>query len=220
MSKPIAWSFSSLSDFYNCPLAYKLKRVTKEFPLVETEAMRYGAEIHKHLELRARDKTPLPDHLKWTEAIFQQVEGSGMEMSAEARVALDRSLKPVGWFDRNVWVRCVFDLVVRGDDSSRILDWKTGKRKFDSDQLMLFAATEFALFKNVNTVKSGYVWLKDKKLDTETFTRADVPSLWGHFMPKVEKLEQAYAKDNWPARPSGLCGWCPAKKSQCKYSKN
>jgi hypothetical protein len=217
--KAPAWSFSSLNDFENCPRAYQLKRVTKECKTVESEAMRHGTIQHEHLETRARDKTTLPKELEWFEPSMKRLEETGATIIAEQAVGLTKGLTPTTFFGKDVWVRGKLDLTLRHKTTSTVLDWKTGKRKLDSDQLMLFAGFEFASRPEVDEVKTGYVWLKDRKIDTETFTRKDVPMIWGHFMPKVERIERAYEKDEWPCKPSGLCGWCPASKAQCKNSK-
>lgn len=216
---PPAWSFSSLNDFINCPLSYKLKRVTKECKQEESEAMRHGTIQHEHCEMRVKDKRPLPESLAWLEKTFLTLEASGGGLIAEQAVGLTKGLVSTGFFAKDVWVRGKLDLTIRYGDKSVVLDYKTGKRKFDSDQLMLFAGFEFADRPFIKEVRTGYVWLKDKAIDSETFTRDDVPRIWGHFMPKVERLENAYANDEWPCRPSGLCGWCPANKSQCKNAK-
>lgn len=217
--KLIAWSFSSLNDFANCPLSFKLKRVTKECPSVETEAMRHGTIQHEHLELRVRDGKELPPELQWMESRIKIIEDSGGELIAEEKVALTKGLQVTEFFAKDVWVRGVKDLTVRYENKSVVLDHKTGKRKFDSDQLMLFAGFEFAARPEIDEVRTGYIWLKDKKIDSETYTRRDIPMIWSHFVPKVERLEKAYETDSWPAKPSGLCPWCPATLAQCKYAK-
>lgn len=215
-----AWSFSSLNDYANCPRAYQLKRVTKEVKVVETEQMRYGTECHLFLENRVAKNEPLPEHLAWVEPYLVQMEKSGGQLIAEQKLGLTKGLTPTGFFSPDVWVRGVVDLTVRYGDKSVVIDHKTGKRKMDSDQLMLFAAFEFADRPHVPEVRTGYLWLKDKKLDTEVFKRGDLGRIWGHFNPKVEKLEQAYLKDEWPCRPSGLCNpWCGATRAQCKHKK-
>ena len=219
MIKPLAWSFSSLNDFQNCPLAFKLKRVTKECPVIESEAMRYGTECHLHLENRVAKKTPLPDHLSWMDGTIRKLEDSGGKLIAEQKVALTKGLGPTTFFAKDVWVRGIKDLTVRYGDRSIVLDYKSGKRKFDHEQLMLFAGFEMADRPFIGEVATGYVWLKDKAVDSKTYTRDDLPTIWGHFMPKVEKLEKAYANDDWPAKPSGLCGWCSANTTQCKHAK-
>lgn len=219
MSSMPAWSFSSLNDFTNCPRAYQLKRVTKEVKQVESEAMRHGTIQHEHLELRVRDKKELPPELEWMEHSIRVMEESGARLVAEQDVGLTKGLSATGFFAPDVWVRGKLDLNIHFETSVTTLDFKTGKRKVGSDQLMLFAGFNFALRPEVETVKTGYVWLKDKAIDSQTFTRKDVPVIWGHFLPKVERLERAYESDTWPERPSGLCGWCSASKAQCKNAK-
>lgn len=219
MSPMPAWSFSSLNDHANCPRAYELKRVLKEVQTVETEQMRFGTECHLFLENRVAKNEPLPDHLAWVEPYIVSMEQSGGKLIAEQKLGLTKGLEPTGFFSPDVWVRGVVDLTVRYGDKSVVIDHKSGRRKMDSDQLMLFAAFEFADRPYVPEVRTGYLWLKDRKLDTEVFKREDLGRIWGHFMPKVEKLEQAYLNNEWPARPSGLCGWCPASRAQCKYKK-
>lgn len=219
--KPLAWSFSSVNDFLNCPKSYYLKRVSKETPVVETEAMRFGTMQHKHLEDRVRKNTPLPPDLSWLDPMLTKFANiPDGEIFAEHQVALTKGLKYCGWFDKTVWVRGILDVGYRTETESCVLDYKSGKRKFDKDQLMLFAGLEFATRPLLEKVKTGYVWLKDKKLDTEVYTRADVPMIWGHFIPTVEKIEKAMMTGEWKSVPSGLCGWCSAKPSQCKFSKN
>lgn len=214
-----AWSFSSLNDYTNCPRAYQLKRVTKACVQSETEAMRHGTIQHEHLELRVRDKKVLPPELQWIESSIRKLENSGGTLVAEQAVGLTKGLTPTGFFSDDVWVRGKLDLTVEFDTSSTVLDWKTGARKMNSDQLMLFAGFSFALRPEIEMVRTGYVWLKDKKIDANTFERKDVPVIWGHFLPKIGRLERSYKEDDWPARSSGLCHYCPATKLQCKYSK-
>ena len=164
--KATPWSFSSLNEFSNCPRSYQLKRVTKECKQVESEAMRHGTVQHEHCEMRVKNKTPLPESLAWMEPQFQKMEKSGATMIPEQAIGLTKGLSPTGFFAKDVWVRGKLDLTLRYGKSSTILDYKTGKRKPDSDQLMLFAGFEFADRPHIETVKTGFVWLKDKKIDS------------------------------------------------------
>jgi len=181
--------------------------------------MRHGTIQHEHCELRVKEGKPLPESLSWLEKSIKSLEESGGSLIAEQAVGLTKGLVSTGFFADDVWVRGKLDLTVRYGTKSIVLDYKTGKRKFDSDQLMLFAAFEFADRPFIPEVRTGYVWLKDKAIDSETFTRKDVPRIWEHFIPKVERLEKAYKNDAWPAKSSSLCGWCSASKSQCKFAK-
>ena len=49
--KQVSWSHSALKDYEGCPKRYQEVKVLKNFPFTETEATRYGNEVHKALEL-------------------------------------------------------------------------------------------------------------------------------------------------------------------------
>ena len=55
-------------------------------------------------------------------------------------------------------------------------------------------------------------------MDRETYSRVDAPMLWEKMLSKTSRIEQSLEKDNWPAKPSGLCGWCPCKKF-CEFAR-
>ena len=99
-----------------------------------------------------------------------------------------------------------------------VMDWKTGKRKPDFFQMEIFAGQVFKHFPDIQRVKTVLVWLKDMKLDEETYTRIDMMGIWGGITTATSRIEQALHHDNWPARPSGLCGWCPAQ-STCRWAR-
>lgn len=95
----------------------------------------------------------------------------------------------------------------------------TGKPKPDADQLKLFAAATFALHPHAEKVKTGYVWLGHNRVDEEHFHRGDEANVWREFLPRVQRMEQAVAKQDHPPRPSGLCrAWCPVPKRMCEFS--
>ncbi len=215
-----AWSYSSLNDFLNCPRSYQLKRVTKECKEEESVAMKNGNIVHKHLEDRVNVYTPLPTELEWMEPHISTLERAGGEIIAERRVTLNDKFEITTWFAKDAWLRAKLDLTLRFSypPASLVFDYKTGKRKVDGDQLMLFAGLEFILYPATQEVRTGYIWLKDKVIDKQIFVPKDKPRIWGHFLPKVERLAQAHEKDVWPCKPSGLCPWCPARKAQCEYS--
>jgi hypothetical protein len=106
------------------------------------------------------------------------------------------------------------------DDKAVALDWKTGKRKMDSDQLLLMAAFLFTYYPKVSVVDTGFVWLKENKIDRKEVSRNDVGTIWGTFVQRSKRLETAYEQDVWLAKPSGLCnGWCPVPRRLCEFSK-
>lgn len=211
-----AWTFSQLEKFETCPKQFYHVRVAKDIVEPQTEATLWGSKVHTAMEDRIRDGTPLPEGMEQWEGFAKQICAMPGEKLAEEKMALDKSFQPAEW--DNAWTRGIADMLIVHGNKAATLDYKTGKRKL-THQLMLYAAYTFAYYPEVETVTTGFVWLRDKKIDRETFTRADIPTIWGTFLPKVRKLEAAYEKDKWMARPSGLCnGWCPVKS--CEFYKD
>ena len=129
-TKTPAWSYSSLSNFEQCPRQYKLLKIDKVVPFKETEAIRHGNEVHKALELRLKDKTPLPAKYAQYESMVAKLDKPGVFVEAE--YALTRNLEPCGWWDKSCWVRGKVDAGVKAKDKVLIVDWKTGKMKPES----------------------------------------------------------------------------------------
>lgn len=218
MTKMPAWSWSSYQDYLNCPLQYNLTRVTKQVVRPETEHLVWGNKVHSALEDRVKDGTPLPDGMQKWEKYARWATDSGVPPITERKVALDKDLNPVDFWDKKAWCRGVLDLTLLADTLAVVLDWKTGKVRAESDQLKLFAGFIFAWHSEVDTVRTGYVWLNHDKVTEQTYQRIHVEQIWSTFSPGLERMERSYNSGDWPARPSGLCGWCPVGRGLCKYS--
>jgi hypothetical protein len=219
MKKQVAWSHSALNSFETCPLRYYKTRVSKEVVEPQTEVLRYGNGVHKAFELRLKDGTALPEYLQCHEPLVKSLMQKKGERLVEKQWAIDKSFRPVGWFDKNVWCRGVVDVGIVHRDTAVLLDWKTGKRKPDNDQLKLFAGLTFAHYRSVKTVTTGFVWLAANKIDNESFTRDQAGEVWSSFLPRVQRLEIAYEENKWQAKPSGLCAnYCPVPRAHCEFS--
>ena len=218
MNEP-AWSYSSLTAYETCPYRYFLTRVTKEVKEPPTDATRHGVAVHLALELRLRDKTPLPAAYAAYEKYCVSIEKSGGTVCAEEQYALAGTLQRVDWFAKNVWVRSILDVSIFNGKNAAVLDWKTGKVKPESAQLKLSAAMIFHTHPEVQKVSSGFIWLKEDKITKETFTREnDLHLIWKEFLPRVKRLTLAVAESKWEKKPSGLCrNWCPVGKSKCQH---
>lgn len=222
----MAWSYSALTSYETCPYRFYSTRVSKDVVEPAGLPILLGNEAHKALEVSVRDGAPMPSTVEATtttgetgfvstsgwEKIVGMVLNTPGEKLVEQQIALDKKLCRVGWIDKDVWVRGIIDLLIINGDKALALDWKTGKRKVDSDQLQLFAALIMHVYPQIDRVDTGFVWLKTKELDRQTFHRNDLPSIWANFNPRVKRLECAYAANDWTKRPSGLCkNWCPVK---------
>jgi len=213
----LSHSYSSIKLFENCPLRYYRQRILKEVKDEGGEASIYGDRIHKLLEARLKGADIDPEISKY-EPLCQAVEQLAQkgELYIEKEMVLTENLTPTTWWEKDAWLRSKLDiLVVMGPDAV-VMDWKTGKRKPDFFQMTMFAAQVFKFYPEVQRVKASLVWLKDLSMDTEQYTRLDMNVLWTQILKKIQRIHDAYHTDNWPARPSGLCNYCPCKHD-CPY---
>jgi hypothetical protein len=211
-----AWTYSQLDKFETCPRQFFHVRVAKDVVEPPTEATMWGEKVHSAFEDRIKDNTPLPEGMTQWEPFAAKLERLPGVKYTEQKMAVGKDFQPTDW--SSGWTRGIADLLVVSGSSAVVMDYKTGKRKL-TEQLMLYAGYTFAYYPEVSTVTTGFVWLRDKKIDKETYKREDVPMIWNTFLPRVRKLELAYEKNAWPCRPSGLCnGWCPVKT--CEFYKN
>lgn len=99
-----------------------------------------------------------------------------------------------------------------------LITHNTGKRKADFTQLNLFSAALFAQHPELEQIKQTYLWLKTNQHDSETMARSGVTTFWQKMLPRVQRMEYAYANDQYFEKPSGLCnGWC--YHPTCQYRK-
>lgn len=216
-----AWSYSALDSFETCPLKHYLTRVSKQVKEEESEALRWGNFVHKALEDRIRLNKPLPETLRRYEVFVTAIERRNGVLEAEQKIALTEDFEPVDFFNRRTWLRAVLDVMLTSPDGKKalVIDWKTGKNIPDDDQLKLFAAVAFAMTPGLERVHAGYAMLKlNKMTEPVVFHREQEPELWQNFMPRVERLKQAHERNQWPAKPSGLCkNYCPVGRDNCEY---
>lgn len=217
--KVIPWSYSAMNTFETCPRQYEAKHVTKEVPFVQNEAGKWGDEVHKALENAIKLGRPLPSNMvqykPFLDAVKRRAEKLGGKLIAEQQVAVTRDLKFVSWFTKRtaenpVWFRTKIDATVLCDGYAEIYDWKTGKKKDDSDQLLLYVLVLFLLYPNIQRVKVGFVWLKEGEVDPPVeYTRDQLPEILEYWEKKYEVLEEAWVLNDFPPKPSGLCKrWC------------
>lgn len=216
----LSHSYSSIKLFENCPYRYMRQRVVKDIVDEGGEASINGERIHKFLEDRLKENLELPQEVAHYEPLCRAVEhlASVGELHIEKELVLNDNLQPTGWWDADAWFRSKLDILVIIGKDAVVMDWKTGKRKPDFFQMQIFAVQVFKHFPDVVRVKTSLVWLKDNKMDTETYTRLQANELWAEIIKRINRIEKALEHDVWPAKPSGLCRYCPARHD-CDFAK-
>jgi hypothetical protein len=125
-----------------------------------------------------------------------------------------------------VWCRVGLDVLKIKNDTASITDWKTGKLKPDSEQLMLYATAVFIHHPEVQEIEARLVFLKQ---DTGPhipmrdcfygilIRRYDLLEFWEQYEHKVNALHHAVLTTNFPPQPSGLCrAHCPV--TSCEHN--
>lgn len=216
MRTPLAWSYTSLDDFVNCPRAFYEKRVIKSVKDEGGPHLDWGNLVHKAFELRQRDGTTLPDTLAMHEPYMRKLLDLPGTHTVERKVALDKRRQPCGFFDKNVWFRGIIDYTKLHGERALLIDYKTGKPHAKFKQLKLFALHVFAEHSTIEEVECRFYWTKTETSTGQTYNRRDIAQLWSEFVPDLRQYAEAFKSDTWQPRQSGLCnGWCPVQ--HCEF---
>lgn len=216
----LSHSYSSIKLYENCPLRYFRQRIVKDVVDEGGEASKYGERVHAFLEARLKENALLPQEVAHYESLCSAVEriAHNGELFVEKELVLTDNLTPTTWWEPDAWLRSKLDILVISGDMANVMDWKTGKRNADQFQMQLFAAQVFKHYPEVTRVKTSLVWLKDMTMDTETYYHSGVNTIWAEVMKRIQRINDSLEHDNWPAKPSGLCRYCPARHN-CDYAR-
>lgn len=206
MNKPTAWSYSRIKAFETCPKQFYHEKILKEFPYVETEAMRYGTEFHKAAEDFVRDGTKVAQKFEFTQPVLDDLAAREGVKHLELKMGLTIDLKPCGFFAKDVWFRGIVDYLSIDGSKGRVVDYKTGKsaQYADPDQLELMALTVFKHFPEVDSVRGALLFVIANKLIPGEYDRSD-ESRWTKWIARVNRLQDAVDSGVWNPKPSGLC---------------
>lgn len=209
--KYTAFSYSRLNNYEQCPKKFYALAIAKTFKEEETEAMNYGKAVHKSLELRVANNTPLPSHLAHLEPIVAPLAAAPGKKLAEFQMAITPSMAPTSWFGKDVYCRAIADLVVDVGPRAALFDYKTGKKADDFLQLKLTASLYFQHAPRVEKITCAFVWTKDKSITKTSIDREDIGDLWAGLMPRIDRYQEAFRNMDFPPRPGRHCRWCPVK---------
>lgn len=100
-----------------------------------------------------------------------------------------------------------------------VADWKTGKssRFADTSQLELMAAMAMVHFPEVQAVKGMLFFLVANDIIQASYKRADLPEILSKWTGYADQVDEMNAENPWPAKPSGLCKFCPVTEDVCEH---
>ena len=219
MKQP-AWSHSSLKDFEGCQRRYYEVKVLKNYPFTETEATRYGNQVHQAIEDYIMKGTPIPPEYEQFKPVVEAMLRKEGRKLAEYEMALTVDLKPTSWKAKDVWVRGIADILIVDDENltAWVGDWKTGNNKYpDRDQLVLMSLMVFAHFPHIRKVNSALLFIVKNDMVKMSMAREDIDKHWWDYRERTARLEACFANDVWNPNQTPLCGWCPVKT--CEFNK-
>jgi hypothetical protein len=207
-----AWSYSAIGLFEQCPKKYYHIKVVKDVTEPKSEAIMYGELVHSAAENYIKEDKPIPPQFSQFEEPLQLLKEMPGEKHCEYRMGLTERGEPCGFFDANVWLRGIADLIIINDDEARIIDYKTGKssKYADTKQLDLMALCVFSHFPQVKHIKAGLLFLVCEDLIKRNYTRADVVGIMREWTERYQWLAQTFKEDVWNAKPNFTCRqYCP-----------
>lgn len=212
MTNKVVWSHSALKDYESCARKYHVVRVLKQHKFVETEATRYGTQLHEAAEFYVRDGTPLPPQFEFVQPMLDALIKKPGRKLCEHKMALTVDLQPCGWIGDDVWVRGIADLLIVDDENltAWVVDYKTGNNKYpDREQLALMSLMVFAHFPHIRKVNSALLFVVKNDMVKASMSVDEAADIWWKYRERIARIEAAHDTGVWNPKPSPLCPWCP-----------
>jgi ATP-dependent exoDNAse (exonuclease V) beta subunit len=207
---------SGILEFESCEKKFFHTKIAKTHKSQVTEAITYGNQVHQQLEMYVKKAEKLPTHLEHISPVIESLRSLGYTLYAELEMAIDANWKPIQFWDKSGYLRGKIDLVALKGDEAIVLDYKTGKRKNDPFQLKIYGAVLYHVL-GLRKVESGYLWLKTKESDHFTIDGGNIALIQQEITERISKVLEAEKTNEWKARTSPLCGWCPVL-SDCEFA--
>jgi RecB family exonuclease len=203
------WSFSKAKAFETCPKQFYHEKILKEYPVEETEAMRYGTEFHKACENYIGEGKPLPKKFDFIKDTLDALNKKRGVKLCEKKLGLTADLEPCDFFSKRVWFRGIADLLIVDTlaETAWVIDYKTGRsaQYADKGQLELMAMSVFKHYPDIKKVRAGLLFVVANKLVKHQYEIDSESLLWEKWLGIYGKMEKAFKADVWNPRPSGLC---------------
>jgi hypothetical protein len=199
---------SGLLDFEGCQKRWFLTKVQKLHKFQVTEAITHGNVTHDRLERHVKYDEVLPDHVVYLDPFFKYLRDTGYQLYAELECAVLEDWSVTNWWDKNCYLRGKVDLIAIKGTEAIVVDYKTGKRKPDPTQLKIYGLMAMSVL-GLTKVTSYYLWTQTKESDAFEITTDTFDEIKSELNERIARIKTAYDTDNFPARTSPLCGWCP-----------
>ena len=210
----VAWSYSSIKTFDQCPKKYYHLKVAKDVKDVAGPEADYGTQAHEVAEHYIKHGTPIPEKFKIMRPVVEALAKFSGEKHTELKLGVTKtvtSYEACGFFDKDVWWRGIVDLLIIDGDTAHMIDYKTGKnaKYADMKQLDLMAGAVFCHYPEVVKIKSGLAYVVSNEFPKKTHIRENLDQYMSVFDWQLDQLEDALDSGMFNAKSGPLCGWCP-----------
>ena len=214
----VAWSYSSIKTFDQCPKKYFHLKVVKDVKDEGNEASRYGNDAHEAAEHYIKHGTPIPEQYKIMRPIVEALAKFPGEKHTELRLGVSRRWNGDNWdydtttfLGKDVWWRGIVDFLIVDGETAHMIDYKTGKnaKYADMKQLDLMAAAVFTHFPEVQKIKSALAYVVSNEFPKKTHYRDELRTYFSVFDRQLDQLEVATDSGIWNAKTGPLCSFCP-----------
>jgi len=218
----VAWSYSSIKTFDQCPKKYFHLKVIKDVKDDPGEAAIYGTDAHEAAEHYIKHGTPIPEKFSIMRPVVEVLAKVPGEKHTELKLGVrktDTGYEPCGFFDKDVWWRGIVDLLIVNGKTAYMIDYKTGKnaKYADMKQLDLMAGALFIKHPELETIKSALAYVVSNEFPNKVHKREKLNEYMSVFDDQLDQLDAAIENGVWNAKTSPLCGWCPV--TSCEHYK-
>jgi hypothetical protein len=210
----IAWSYSSIKTFDQCPKKYYHLKVAKDVKDSDTTATVYGKELHSAAEFYIRDGTEIPAKFSFIRSTLEALRKIEGEKHCEIKLGVakkDGKYVPCEFFAKDVWWRGIADLLIVQGDKGFLIDYKTSKnaKYADTKQLDLLAGAVFLHYPQLKTIKSALLFVVSNEVVQKEHEAMFATAYMSTMHPELTRLDAAMANNVWNPNSGPLCKFCP-----------
>lgn len=220
----LAWSYSSIKTFDQCPKKYFHLRIKKDYKDEDSTATIYGKELHKAAEDFIVSDTPIPARFAYIQPTLEALKKIDGERCCEIKLGVakrDGKFVPCDFFAKDVWWRGIADLLIINKEkrTAYLVDYKTSKnaKYADTKQLDLLAGAVFVHYPEIVEIKSALLFVVSNEIVKKKHEYIMKTSYLNSMEPELIRLEAAIKNDVWNPVSGPLCRYCPV--TECAHNR-
>ena len=230
------YSYSRLSLFEGCPAAFKMRYLEK-LPEAPSEALAFGGLVHTIIANYTRhcmdnglptDITAMPDIVRI--CFYEKPSGLPSSRYNEVLEVAERfagshvfEIDTIEGYEKwiQAWLsgkkflfRGILDLLKIEGTTATIRDYKSDfqlrpQSEVEGDmQLKVYPWLVSLEYSKITTFRCELDFVRHDVVRTFTFERDQIPKIEKQVMGMIAMVEDAIAKNKFPATPGQACNWC------------